>query len=169
NLHGTKHRDFSALHRESRNPARHRADLHEDQQPVVMSATAKPLNVGVYEDPVFRPSRETDKPSRIDGVERRKGVRRAEDVVMAETMAGTERRVIVDPAQRQAARDAEFDLRRRQATVPQTSHHSTEDIADGKVYREFGCETVPSTQAASAEETETSLGGNSLYDICPEE
>lgn len=169
NLHGTKHRDFSALHRESRNPARHRADLHEDQQPVVMSATAKPLNVGLYEDSVFRPSRETDNPPRIDGVERRKGVRRAEDVVMAETMAGTERRVIVDPAQRQAARDTEFDLRRRQATVPQTSHHSTEDIADGKIYREFGCEIVPSSQAASTEDTETSPGGNSPYDICPEE
>ena len=160
NLHGTKHRDF-------RNPTRHRGNALEEEQPVIPVAT-KSASTGTPDPAVFRPSRETDSGPRVNGVERRKGVRRAEDVVMAETMASKQRREIVDPAERQAARDAEFDLRRRLATVPQPSHRDVEEIAGlGKVYRESGYETSP--QPVTTDEIEAGAEVNSLYGIYPEE
>lgn len=165
NLHGTKHRDFSALHREPRNPARHRVSAQEEEQQVAVSAAAKTLNVGIPDTSAFRPSRETDSAPRVDGVERRKGVRRAEAAVAAESLATREKHGIVDPAQRQAARDAGFDLRRRQAAVSQSALRNVEEIPGvGKVYREPGYEPVPAGETA-----ESGTGAKSLYDIYPEE
>ncbi len=163
NLHGTKHRDFSALHRESRNPVRHRTNAQEEEQQV--AASAKTVNAGIPDTSVFRPSRETDSAPRADGVERRKGVRRAEATVAAESLATREKHGIVDPTERQAARDAEFDLRRRQAAVSQSALRNVEEIPGvGKIYREPGYEPVPAGEA-----DEPVSGVNALYNLYPEE
>ncbi|MEO6817291.1 MAG: cellulose synthase operon protein YhjQ/BcsQ [Edaphobacter sp.] len=117
NLHGIKQSDYSAQHRD--NP-------HDEKQQAAIAATAKtsfPVSPDVSE---FRSSRETDSAPRIDGVERRKGVRRAEAIARAETMASHDLREITDPVQRQAARDVEFDLRRRPATQLVADEEATE-------------------------------------------
>ncbi len=136
NLHGIKHRDFSA---------RQRANAHDEEQQAAIAATAKAGYPAVPDDAGFRPSREADSAPRTDGVERRKGVRRAEAIARAETVASHDPREITDPVQRQAARDAEFDLRRRPATVPTAAELVTDDG-----------------------DTENSLGTNPLNDVYPE-
>ncbi|HUZ97505.1 MAG TPA: cellulose synthase operon protein YhjQ/BcsQ [Edaphobacter sp.] len=135
NLHGIKHRDFSA---------RQRANLHDKEQQAAIPATAKPGYPGAPDAAGFRPSREADNAPRTEGVERRKGVRRAEAIARAETMTGHESREITDPVQRQAARDAEFDLRRRPPTVPIPT--SAQFIADDDA-TEHGLETNPLNDA----------------------
>lgn len=126
NLHGTKHRDFSLLHRDSRTPPRHSTPGPEEERLVVTSAAVRALDIDARENVLFRPSRESDNPPRVDGLERRKGVRRVEDAIIAETRA---RKETTDPAKRQTARDVEFDLRRREAILPRASRSSVEEIA----------------------------------------
>jgi cellulose synthase operon protein YhjQ len=111
NLHGTKQRDFSA---------RHRPNPHDEEQQAAIAAakTGYPSYLGAPDAAESRLSREVDSAPRADGVERRKGVRRADAVARAETMTSRDPREITDPVQRQAARDVEFDLRRRPAVIP---------------------------------------------------
>jgi cellulose synthase operon protein YhjQ len=162
NLHGTKHRDFSALHREARNPARHRANLQEEQS-VSLPTAAKIVTNVLPDASVPRPSRETDNALHTDGVERRKGVRRAEAAAVAETIARQKKPGISDPAQRQAARDAEFDLRRRQATL------SSSNLRD--IYHEPGYVPSSSVHPLTADEmAEIGPGGSSTQcDVYPED
>jgi cellulose synthase operon protein YhjQ len=118
NLHGIKHRDFSV---------RHRVNSPDEQQTANLG-TAKAGYPG-SPDAGSRPSREIDSAPRTDGIERRKGVRRAEAMARAGTVASQVLCEITDPVQRQAARDAEFDLRRRPATTS-TSDELIADDAD---------------------------------------
>jgi cellulose synthase operon protein YhjQ len=155
-LHGAKHRDFSTLRRESRAPVRHRASQYESDQPLGGVTPAEIADAPVTGLPTLRSSRETDKALRTDGVERRKGVRRVEAAVMAEAASRHEGHN--NAAQRQDARDAEFDLRRRRATVPQTSVHRANDAMNArKIYLESGFGALPSTQSASEADLSSEL------------
>lgn len=141
NLHGAKYRDFSSLRRESRAQPRRGASQYESEQPLHEPG---PADAPAFDSPVSRPSREVKDPSRPLGLERRKGVRRVETATAAEATARGEQGSIDDPAQRQAARDAEFDLRRHRAMVssfsdppPAPSGHAVSDaIPVRKIYRE---------------------------------
>lgn len=106
NLHGIKHRDFSA---------RHRAGSPGEDQQMVVPAAAMAGYPGLSNAVGSRPSRDIDNVPRTDGVERRRGVRRAQAAASAEAKTRNAPREITDPDQRQAARDAGFDLRRRSA------------------------------------------------------
>lgn len=128
NLHGIKHRD-SALHREPRSPARHRVNALDDEQQTAIPPIAQTAYSASPGPGGPRPSRGADAADRTDGVERRKGVRRAEAVARAESITSHNSRVITDPVQRQAARDAEFDLRHRPSVLPQHPATSAELIA----------------------------------------
>ena len=162
NLHGVKHR-------ESGGHGRHRANLHDEEQLAAIPAVSKPLYPPVPDAAGFRPSRETDTAPRTEGVERRKGVRRAEAFARAETIARHDARAIIDPVQRQAARDAEFDVRRRPATAPQYLHRVGEVTA---AIQNHVPEHDPSTSVhliGAEDVTENSLGAAPLYDIYPKE
>lgn len=148
NLHGSKHRDFSATRREPRTQMRHRASQQEGESsttPVPAERDESPVpNV-----PVLRPSRESDRMPQAEGVERRKGVRRVEAAVTAEAASLHHERAHGDSAQRQAARDAEFDLRRRQDTVLQNPLHG-DRISERtrKVFRDAEYDASPLSQAS---------------------
>lgn len=147
NLHGSKHRDFSALRRE-RAQMRHRASQQEGEQPSTNTVSAEMGESPAPGSPVLRPSRESDRVLRADGVERRKGVRRVEAAVIAEAASLHDECATGDSAQRQAARDAEFDLRRRQDTVLQNPLHRAKDSGSTrKIYRDSGDSASPLSQA----------------------
>jgi cellulose synthase operon protein YhjQ len=126
-LHGAKHRDFSAIRRESRVPMRHRVSQQESG-PQLGVTSAEIAEAPLHGSPILRSSRETDKVLRVDGVERRKGVRRVEAATVAEAASRREKHGDVVP--RQDARDTEFDQRRREDAVPPASvHHAEEECA----------------------------------------
>lgn len=103
NLHGVKYRDFCALRREARAPARHRAGAQEGEQQsqIAVPAEAVAYQGGELESPL-RPARMTDEAHRSDGVERRKGVRRVESAMMAEAVGQSGERKERIPASAQS-------------------------------------------------------------------
>lgn len=151
NLHGAKPRDFSTLRRESRPQPRHRIT---DPEPASPRSSAK--DEALCESATPRPSFGTEPPSRPGLVERRKGLRQIQTGPIAPVSPRIETVDSSDPAQRQAARDAEFDLRRHRAVVsslppdptPPTSYRAGETSAMRKIYREPVAEALaePLTQ-----------------------
>ncbi len=138
---------------------------------MALPTAAKIVNAALPDVPLSRPSRETDNVLRADGVERRKGVRKAETAAAAENIARQKTPEVPDPAQRQAARDAEFDLRRRQAAVPQTPLRRTEDTTNiRKIYLEPGYVASSSAQPVLDDELAGTISGlGSPYDVYSEE
>jgi cellulose synthase operon protein YhjQ len=138
NLHGAKYRDFSASRREYRAQLRHRAAEQVRQQALIAQAEAEAaadaaeatarkaadaarLEPGVKSDSsIKRNLRSAEEASRTAAAERVEAARRAEAAAMAEAAARREEREIADAhasAERQAARYAESELRRREVSM----------------------------------------------------
>ena len=151
NLHGAKPRDFSTLRRESRPQPRHRITDQERE----VSSPGSPSEDNPLSDAAGpRPSFGVEISSRPGLVERRKGLRQLQAEPAIQVAPRVEISDNSDPAQRQAARDAEFDLRRHRAVVsplppdptPPVSYRTNETPAVRKIYRESVAEaaSVPS-------------------------
>lgn len=140
NLHGAKYRDFSASRREYRAQVRHRAaedmrlsELGAQQQAEAAAAEAERVareaeraarSSDGYESAAERERalREAEDAGRRAAAERVEAARRAEAAAIAEAMARKEEREIAEAhasAQRQAARWADSDVRRRNLAGPQ--------------------------------------------------
>ncbi len=139
NLHGAKYRDFSASRREYRAQLRHRAAEEERQQAMQAQAEAEraadeadetarraaeaantPKGV-VTESGARRALREAEEAARLAAAERVEAARRADAVAVADAAARREEKEILeahDSAQRQAARYADAEIRRREMTGP---------------------------------------------------
>ena len=136
NLHGAKYRDFSASRREYRAQLRHRAAEQVRQQALMAQAEAEAaaeqaeatarkaadaarLEPGIKSDSsIKRNLRNAEEATRTAAAERVEAARRAEAAATAEAAARREEREIADAhasAERQAARYAESELRRREA------------------------------------------------------
>ena len=143
NLHGAKYRDFSASRREYRAQLRHRAAEQVREQALLAQAEAEAAakaaesaarqaaevarsNPGEMSDSrVKRSLREAEEAARTAAAERLEAARRAEAAAVAEAVARREEREIAEAhasAQRQAARYADSEIRRRkmaESDVPQ--------------------------------------------------
>ncbi len=140
NLHGAKYRDFSASRREYRAQVRHRAaeelrqaELRAQVEAEQAAAQAEwaareaesaARGVEGYEAPVAREEaiREAEEAARRASAERVEAARRAEAAALAEAAARREEREIAEAhvsAQRQAARYADSEIRRRALAGPQ--------------------------------------------------
>ncbi len=138
NLHGAKYRDFSASRREYRAQVRHRAaeelrraelraQAEAEQAAAEAELAAREAETaarGELETPVSREEamREADEAARRALAERVEAARRSEAAALAEAAARREEREIAEAhasAQRQAARYAEFEVRRRSLAGPQ--------------------------------------------------
>jgi cellulose synthase operon protein YhjQ len=140
NLHGAKYRDFSASRREYRAQVRHRAAEELRQAELRAQAEAEHAaaqaewaareaesaarGVEGYEAPAGREEaiREAEEAARRASAERVEAARRAEAAALAEAAARREEREIAEAhvsAQRQAARYAESEIRRRSLAGPQ--------------------------------------------------
>ena len=139
NLHGAKYRDFSASRREYRAQVRHRAAEELRRAELMAQAEAEQAAAeaelaareaetaarGELEGtPVSREEamREADEAARRALAERVEAARRSEAAALAEAAARREEREIAEAhasAQRQAARYAEFEVRRRSLAGPQ--------------------------------------------------
>ena len=140
NLHGAKYRDFSASRREYRAQVRHRAaeDLRQaelkaqadaeraaaDAERVARDAERAARSAAGY-DPAFprdQALRDAEDAARRASAERVEAARRAEAAAIAEAAARREEREIAEAhasAQRQAARYADSEIRRRSLAGPQ--------------------------------------------------
>ncbi len=140
NLHGAKYRDFSASRREYRAQVRHRAaeDLRQAElkaQVEAEQAAAEAERAAREAERVARTAdghsgdstreqalRAADGAARLAAAERVEAARRAEAAAMAEMAARREEREIAEAhasAQRQAARWADSEVRRRSLAGPQ--------------------------------------------------
>ncbi|MBS1798907.1 MAG: hypothetical protein JSS95_03690 [Acidobacteria bacterium] len=138
NLHGAKYRDFSASRREYRAQLRHRAAEQVRQQALIAQAEAEAaasvaeaearkaadaarLEPGIKSDSsIKRNLRNAEEAARTAAAERVEAARRAEAAATAEAAARREEREIADAhasAERQAARYAESEIRRREASM----------------------------------------------------
>ena len=141
NLHGAKYRDFSASRREYRAQVRHRAaeELREAELKAQGEAEyaaaeaeraareaerAARAQEGYSSEPYSREQAllEAEDAARRASAERVEAARRAESAAIAEAMARREEREIAEAhvsAQRQAARYADSEIRRRSLAGPQ--------------------------------------------------
>lgn len=140
NLHGAKYRDFSASRREYRAQVRHRAAEELRQAELQAQANAEKAAADAeraageaeraarapetYSDDPAREEalRQADDAARVAAAERVEAARRAEAAAMAEAAARREEREIAEAhasAQRQAARWADSEVRRRSLAGPQ--------------------------------------------------
>ena len=140
NLHGAKYRDFSASRREYRAQVRHRAaeemrlgelkaqaDAERaaaDAEQAARDAEHAARQGEGFNDPYSREQalRDADEAARRASAERVEAARRAEAAAMAEAQARREEREIAEAhasAQRQAARYADSEIRRRSLAGPQ--------------------------------------------------
>ena len=138
NLHGAKYRDFSASRREYRAQLRHRAAEQVREQALLAQAEAEAAadaaeatakkaaqaalaQKGSASDSSQQQSlREAEEAARTAAAERVEAARRAEAAAVAEAAARREEREIAEAhasAQRQAARYAESEIRRREMSV----------------------------------------------------
>lgn len=140
NLHGAKYRDFSASRREYRAQVRHRAA--EDLRLAELQAQAEAERAAAEAERIAREAeraarasegqdavyyreqalRDADDAARRASAERVEAARRAEAAAMAEAIARREEREIAEAhasAQRQAARYADSEVRRRSLAGPQ--------------------------------------------------
>jgi cellulose synthase operon protein YhjQ len=154
NLHGAKYRDFSASRREYRAQLRHRAAEQVREQALLAQAeaeaaaaaaesaarrAAEAARIHQAEDAdssMRRALREAEEAARTAAAERVEAARRAEAAAVAEAAARREEREIAEAhesAQRQAARYAESELRRKALAEaqppapqpqPQTENHN---------------------------------------------
>ena len=134
NLHGAKYRDFSASRREYRAQLRHRAAEQVREQALLAQdeaeAAAKAAESAAHyaaeaartnpahmsDSGVQRSLREAEEAARTAAAERVEAARRAEAAAVAEAAARREEREIAEAhasAQRQAARYADSEIRRR--------------------------------------------------------
>ncbi len=134
NLHGAKYRDFSASRREYRAQLRHRAAEQVREQALLAQAeaeaaakaaesaarqaaeTARTNPTHMSDSGVQRSLREAEEAARTAAAERVEAARRAEAAAVAEAAARREEREIAEAhasAQRQAARYADSEIRRR--------------------------------------------------------
>jgi cellulose synthase operon protein YhjQ len=140
NLHGAKYRDFSASRREYRAQVRHRAaeelrqaelraQAEAEQAASEAERAAREAEIAARGREGYEPSysreealREADEAARRASAERVEAARRAEAAAMAEAAARKEEREMAEAhasAQRQAARYAESEIRRRSLAGPQ--------------------------------------------------
>jgi cellulose synthase operon protein YhjQ len=139
NLHGAKYRDFSASRREYRAQVRHRAaeelrqaELRAQSEAEEAAAQAEwaareaenTARAEGLETPLSRQEaiREAEEAARRAAAERVEAARRAEAAALAEAAARKEEREIAEAhasAQRQAARYADSEVRRRSLAGPQ--------------------------------------------------
>jgi cellulose synthase operon protein YhjQ len=134
NLHGAKYRDFSASRREYRAQLRHRAAEQVREQALLAQAEAEAAasaaesaarhaaeaartnSTHMSDSGVQRSLREAEEAARTAAAERVEAARRAEAAAVAEAAARREEREIAEAhasAQRQAARYADSEIRRR--------------------------------------------------------
>ena len=134
NLHGAKYRDFSASRREYRAQLRHRAAEQVREQALLAQAEAEAAAktaesaarhaaeaartnpTHMSDSGVQRSLREAEEAARTAAAERVEAARRAEAAAVAEATARREEREIAEAhesAQRQAARYADSEIRRR--------------------------------------------------------
>ncbi len=141
NLHGAKYRDFSASRREYRAQLRHRAAEQVREQALLAQAEAEAAAVAAdsaarkaaeaaqapnSDSSMQRSLREAEEAARTAAAERVEAARRAEAAAVAEAAARREEREIAEAhasAQRQAARYAESEIRRREMTGSQVPGH----------------------------------------------
>jgi cellulose synthase operon protein YhjQ len=141
NLHGAKYRDFSASRREYRAQVRHRAaeELRESELRAKAEAEAAALaadettrvaereaasraELGSTSKERQAALRQAEDSARLAAAERLEAARRAEAAALAEVQSRREEREIAEAhasAQRQAARYADSDVRRRSLAGPQ--------------------------------------------------
>ena len=137
NLHGAKYRDFSASRREYRAQLRHRAAEQVREQALLAQAEAEEAAKAAEsaarkaaeaaqgpnsDSSMQRSLREAEEAARTAAAERVEAARRAEAAAVAEAAARREEREIAEAhasAQRQAARYAESEIRRREMTGSQ--------------------------------------------------
>ncbi|HXC96143.1 MAG TPA: cellulose synthase operon protein YhjQ/BcsQ [Edaphobacter sp.] len=138
NLHGAKYRDFSASRREYRAQLRHRAAEQVREQALLAQAEAEAAASAAEsaarraaevarnhqaddaDSSMRRALREAESAARTAAAERLEAARRAEAAAVAEAAARREEREIAEAhasAQRQAARFAESELRRKAAAA----------------------------------------------------
>jgi cellulose synthase operon protein YhjQ len=134
NLHGVKYRDFSASRREYRAQLRHRAAEQVREQALLAQAEAEAAATAAEsaarhaaqaarthqaedaDSSMRRALREAEEAARTAAAERVEAARRAEAAAVAEAAARREEREIAEAhasAQRQAARYADSEIRRR--------------------------------------------------------
>ena len=134
NLHGAKYRDFSASRREYRAQLRHRAAQQVREQALLAQAEAEAAAAAAdsaelkavaaarhyqadeSDSSAQRSLREAEEAARTAAAERVEAARRAEAAAVAEAAAHREEREIAEAhasAQRQAARYAESEIRRK--------------------------------------------------------
>jgi cellulose synthase operon protein YhjQ len=137
NLHGAKYRDFSASRREYRAQLRHRAAEQVREQALMAQAEAEAAAAAAEsaarhaaqaarthqaedaDSSMRRALREAEEAARTAAAERVEAARRAEAAAVAEAAACREEREIAEAhasAQRQAARYADSEMRRRAAS-----------------------------------------------------
>jgi cellulose synthase operon protein YhjQ len=135
NLHGAKYRDFSASRREYRAQLRHRAAEQVREQALLAQAEAEAAAVAaesaahqaaqaalshkseLADSSRERSMRQAEEAARTAAAERVEAARRAEAAAVAEAAARREEREIAEAhesAQRQAARYADSEIRRRE-------------------------------------------------------
>lgn len=166
NLHGAKPRDFSTLRRESRPQQRHRTS---DPEHLRVSADETVLCDAVTSHSPYA----VESASRPVLIERRKGLRQLQSAPSGQVAPRVEVRDSNDPADRQAARDVEFDLRRHRAVVsplppepsPPASYRGNESATVRKIYREPVAEVLsdPLPQTIAG----VDLGGNLSAELGP--
>ena len=140
NLHGAKYRDFSASRREYRAQLRHRAAEQVREQALLAQAEAEAAAVAAdsaarhaaqaalthqaedADSSMRRALREAEEAARTAAAERVEAARRAEAAAVAEAAARREEREIAEAhasAQRQAARYADSEIRRKAIAADQ--------------------------------------------------
>ena len=150
NLHGAKYRDFSASRREYRAQLRHRAAEQVREQALLAQAEAEAAAAAAEsaarhaaqaarthqaedaDSSMRRALREAEEAARTAAAERVEAARRAEAAAVAEAAARREEREIAEAhasAQRQAARYADSEIRRRALAEAQPSPATPDQIA----------------------------------------
>ncbi len=161
NLHGAKYRDFSASRREYRAQLRHRAAEQVREQALLAQAeaeaaasaadsaarkAAEAAQATSSDSSVQRSLREAEEAARTAAAERVEAARRAEAAAVAEAAARREEREIAEAhasAQRQAARYAESEIRRRESTGPLSYSQVPGHISDPYTPQAQVSATVP--------------------------
>jgi cellulose synthase operon protein YhjQ len=151
NLHGAKYRDFSASRREYRAQLRHRAAEQVREQALLAQAEAEAAAAAAEsaarqaaqaarthqaedaDSSMRRALREAEEAVRTAAAERVEAARRAEAAAVAEAAARREEREIAEAhasAQRQAARYAESEIRRKaMAGTQPTAAENTNEVS----------------------------------------
>jgi cellulose synthase operon protein YhjQ len=182
NLHGAKYRDFSASRREYRAQLRHRAAEQVREQALLAQAEAETAAAAAdsaarhaaqaarthqaddSDSSMRRALREAEEAARTAAAERVEAARRAEAAAVAEAAARREEREIAEAhasAQRQAARYADSEIRRRalgesQPSAPQNAPHNqtqtpdqTPDHIPGRITDPYTIYSTPQAPAHS--------------------